>query len=793
MTSIKISNLPPAPAGTGTGTSQGTDLFPATDTTDTTSSSSGTTKKYTLAEIYNWMLQAQGLTVYDAVLVATTGALTATYDNGTDGVGATLTNSTTQSALVIDDVTMVVGDRVLVWQQTDSTENGIYAVTDIGSSSTNWIMTRATDYDEPDEIVQYGVMLVNQGDTYASKLFQETGEGPFTIGSTAITFALYTGGTLQVPVLLSQGGTSASLTASNGGIFYSTDSAGAILAGTATANQILQSGATAAPSWSTTTYPVTNAINTIMYASSANVLDVITPVNSAVLISNSSGAPSWSSTMLNGQVIIGSTGSTPAAATLTEGTGISITNGAGSITIAADSAALVSSITGTANQVLANGTSASPQVGAVTLTLPQDIATSSDVDFGTITTSGDIQTTAGTLISGQSAGGSTGTLYLNSDTASTGALQMIAEANSGNYVNTLQNASTTAARTWTLPDESGTIALTSDISSSLGYYSFATNVMTMTDPGFTLPMGFSANSGLYSFEYTAGDATGGATGVPAITLAMAGSNGYINCMSWRGGGFIPSFNLMTSASTVIGTPSAVSVGQVLGSYSFQGDNGSYFTTAAEIRAIVSDAIAGNDGIPGDLQFYTVNTSGTFTLGMTLTNAQILTLANPLPTGSGGLGVTTTPSNGQIPIGNGSGYTVATLTAGSNVTITNGAGSITISVTGGGLSTVSISGTSQSGSVSTKYIALNAGQTTLTLPSVFDVGDIIILVGASSNTGGWVLQAAAGDTIQVLNSATSAGGTVTSTAQAGECISIVCDVANTSWVVSSFVSTLLTTA
>jgi len=58
-------------------------------------------------------------------------------------------------------------------------------------------------------------------------------------------------------VTLAQGGTGASLTASNGGIFYSTGSAGAILAGTATAGQILRSGASAAPSWSTATYPAT--------------------------------------------------------------------------------------------------------------------------------------------------------------------------------------------------------------------------------------------------------------------------------------------------------------------------------------------------------------------------------------------------------------------------------------------------------------------------------------------------------------------------------------------------------
>jgi len=62
---------------------------------------------------------------------------------------------------------------------------------------------------------------------------------------------------LGSPLTLTNGGTGASLTASNGGIFYSTGSAGAILSGTATAGQILRSGASAAPTWSTATYPAT--------------------------------------------------------------------------------------------------------------------------------------------------------------------------------------------------------------------------------------------------------------------------------------------------------------------------------------------------------------------------------------------------------------------------------------------------------------------------------------------------------------------------------------------------------
>lgn len=152
------------------------------------------------------------------------------------------------------------------------------------------------------------------------------------------------------------------------------------------------------------------------------------------------------------------------------------------------------------------------------------------------------------------------------------------------------------------------------------------------------------------------------------------------------------------------------------------------------------------------------------------------------------------TDGQLIIGStGATPAVASLTAGTGMSVVVGAGTITLNATGGGLATATIAGTTQSAAVNTQYIALNAGQTTVTLPAVCAVGDIVSLIGATANTGGWILDAPAGDTIRVLTTTTSAGGTVTSTAQAGECIEVVCDVANTSWVVKHFVSTVLTTA
>jgi len=95
-------------------------------------------------------------------------------------------------------------------------------------------------------------------------------------------------------IALANGGTNASLVASNGGIFYSTATAGAILAGTATAGQMLRSGSNAAPSWSTATWPATIAVNSVLYASAANVITELTTTANRIFATGTGGVPIWS-------------------------------------------------------------------------------------------------------------------------------------------------------------------------------------------------------------------------------------------------------------------------------------------------------------------------------------------------------------------------------------------------------------------------------------------------------------------------------------------------------------------
>jgi hypothetical protein len=139
-------------------------------------------------------LVASGIHFHEPVRVESPINLNATYNNGTAGVGATLTNAGTQVALVIDGITMVVADRVLVYEQTNQTQNGVYVVTSIGSGSTNWVLTRSDDADTygfagPDTLSEGSTFFVKEGVTGAGETYTCNTTGTITFGTTNITFA----------------------------------------------------------------------------------------------------------------------------------------------------------------------------------------------------------------------------------------------------------------------------------------------------------------------------------------------------------------------------------------------------------------------------------------------------------------------------------------------------------------------------------------------------------------------------------------------------------------------------
>ena len=147
---------------------------------------------------------AQGLDPKASVVYATTGNLFAgggyTYDNGTSGVGATLTASTNR-ALSIDGQTPSVGQRILVKNEVgtyvnNTTQsaafNGIYTVTTVGSGTAAWVITRATDMDQWTEVPN-AFTFVEDGPTNADTGWVCTSNEGGTMGTTSITWTQFSG------------------------------------------------------------------------------------------------------------------------------------------------------------------------------------------------------------------------------------------------------------------------------------------------------------------------------------------------------------------------------------------------------------------------------------------------------------------------------------------------------------------------------------------------------------------------------------------------------------------------
>jgi len=134
---------------------------------------------------------------------------------------------------------------------------------------------------------------------------------------------------------------------------------------------------------------------------------------------------------------------------------------------------------------------------------------------------------------------------------------------------------------------------------------------------------------------------------------------------------------------------------------------------------------------------------------------------------GGTGLTAAPSNGQLAIGNGTGYTLATLTAGSNITITEGSGSITIAAAAG--APVAGDGIDVTGTTVSVDLKANGGL-------VIETTELAVDLGASSITG--TLGVADGGTShtsytngQLLIGSTTSGGLSKATLTAGSNVSI----------------------
>lgn len=377
---------------------------------------------------------AAGLNFHQACNYATTVDLgTVNYNNGTGGVGATLTNAGTQATLVIDghtftntDVTNAV--RILVKNQSNAAYNGVYVLTNEGSISTNWSMIRATDYDTSgsgtNEIDAGDFILVLAGSSNANTSWVQQTPLPITVGTTGITFTQF-----AAPVLYAAG-TGLNLVGNTFNISNTTVTANtygsstAIPSFTVNAQGQLTAASTNAVIAPAGTLTGTTLASNVVSSSLTSVGTIGTGVWQGTTISTAYGGTGLTSFTSGGAVYATSTSAlTTGALPITAG-------GTGQITASAAFNAL-SPITSTGDLIIGNGANSATRLAIGT----NGYVLTSD---GTTASWAAIPTTGVTTIS-------FGTTGLTPSTATSGAVTVagtLAVANGGTGATTISGAQT---------------------------------------------------------------------------------------------------------------------------------------------------------------------------------------------------------------------------------------------------------------------------------------------------------------------------------------------------------------
>ncbi len=706
-----------------------------------------------------------GLTWKDTCVCASTSNLSATYNNGSSGVGATLTNSGTLAVFTVDGQSPVVNSRILVLSQTSSFQNGIYVLTTVGSASVAWVLTRATDWNQPSQIQPGDIIPVQLGVTNGGTSWLQTATVT-SVGTSAIVFSQfsYSASTfLQVNNNLSELTSSALTARTNLGVTN-------LATQSVTAGQVLIGAA-----------------------------------------GNALTGP----TLTNGQLLIGSTGATPVAAVPLNGTNISWSTGVGSLTANLTGQVAVSnggtglaSMTpyavlvggtsstsalqslasvGASGQVLTSqGASALPQwvspcVGTVT-----SITAGSNLTGGTITTSGTIalsSTLSGVTWNGQSIGlgyGGTGTALTASNGGivySTGSAMAILSGTASAYSLLLSGAS--SAPSWLAPSVS-TMLITSaggvpSWSSTLPAFTMGGDIIPATTNTYNLGSAtFTVAAGYFNSLFVASTTTNSliyvdvSKSVQSVTIGngVTFSGGSLTA-NIDGSNLIFSSQSITTAQSILTTasPTFAALSLVSGSYSVKlnvgtGSTAYNFnlpTSAGSSGALLTSAGGGNTPMTWTNISSIAASSITGTANQVLVNggygsatvgAITLTLPQSISTSSSPtfVGLTLSGLAYQTILYNSSGV-VSTVNIGSNLTFASGTLSTISSPSFSGLTLTSASGVSllysNSGVVSTATcsspLSFSAGTLSISANPTFTtinglpLNNIVSFSGASSNT------------------------------------------------------------
>jgi hypothetical protein len=284
---------------------------------------------------------------------------------------------------------------------------------------------------------------------------------------------------------------------------------------------------------------------------------------------------------------------------------------------------------------------------------------------------------AGTVTSVNVAGGTTGLTTSGGPITSSGTITLagtLGVANGGTGATTLTG----------LVKGSGTSAFTA-ATAGTDYQAPITLTTTGTSGAATF-VGNTLNIPQYSGGGGSGTVTSVGQSFTGGLISVAGSpvttSGTLALTVAGTSGGVPYFSgASTWASSAALASNALVVGGGAGAAPATVTTGTGVVTALGVNTGSAGAFVVNGGALGTPSSGTL-TNCTFPTLNQNTTGTAAGLSSTLAVASGGTGLTSTPANGALDIGNGTGFTRTTLTAGSNVTITNGAGSITIAASGG---------------------------------------------------------------------------------------------------------------
>lgn len=304
---------------------------------------------------------AQGLSAKNSCVARTTANLSGTYSSGAGTITGGLVAFPAQ-----DGVTAIVGDRILVANQTNSYENGIYTLTVAGSAGyTAWVLTRAVDANPAAELIS-AFTFIQQGTLYANTGWVQTvdtlnfasGTQVWSQFSGAGSYTAGRGLVLAGNVFHFQGNGDYSA----GDLFYASSATAISRTAIGTTNRFLYSSGSA-PAWSAYAMPnpaSTLTANGILFASSTTQVSQTSSVNSAVLVTNGSGVPSLSTDLpvvtMSGALVYRAGGTDVALAD--GGTNASLTASLGGIVYSTASAMAIA--TGTNGQFVRWNTAGAP-------------------------------------------------------------------------------------------------------------------------------------------------------------------------------------------------------------------------------------------------------------------------------------------------------------------------------------------------------------------------------------------------------------------------------------------------